>query len=46
MHALFDDLDGVEIIMADILVYGSSEAQHGERLENVSKRTGKKFKFS
>lgn len=33
LHEVFDDLDGVEIILGDISVYGSSEG-HDERLES------------
>lgn len=38
MHEMFDDLEGVEVIMDDILVYGSDEREHDERLKTVLQR--------
>ena len=35
---MFDDLKGVEVIMDDILVYGSDEREHDERLKTVLQR--------
>lgn len=45
MHELFDDLDAVETIKDDILVYCNSKVQHDERLEKVLTRCKeRKFK--
>lgn len=38
MHEVFDDLEGVEIIMDDILVHGRTEAEHDHRLKTVLQR--------
>ncbi len=38
MTQTFEDLPGVEVIMDDILVYGSTIKEHDERLEQVLKR--------
>lgn len=35
MHEIFDDLSGVEIVMDDILVCGSTDEEHGARLREV-----------
>ena len=38
MTQTFDDLSGVEDIMDDILVWGSTRKEHDARLEEVLKR--------
>ncbi|XP_046858591.1 uncharacterized protein K02A2.6-like [Xenia sp. Carnegie-2017] len=38
MHQLFDRIDGCEIIMDDILVWGTTEKEHDERIINVLNR--------
>ena len=35
MSGIFDDLEGVEVVMDDILVWGETVEQHDERLERV-----------
>ena len=35
MHEMFDDIEGVEIIMDDILVHGRTESEHDARLKEV-----------
>jgi len=42
MSETFDDLDGVEVIMDDLLIYGSSQEEHDKNLENVMKRCQEK----
>ncbi|PIK50415.1 hypothetical protein BSL78_12654 [Apostichopus japonicus] len=47
MTELFDDLTGVEVIMDDILVWGSNEQEHDMRLEQVLQRCrDKKLKLN
>ena len=38
MHQMFDRIDGCEIIMDDILVWGATEQEHDERVVNVLNR--------
>ena len=38
MHEIFDDLEGVEVIMDDILVHGTNDEEHDNRLGNVLQR--------
>ena len=38
MSEIFKDIEGVEIIADDILVFGKDVKQHNERLERVLKR--------
>ena len=42
MHELFDDIEGVEIVMDDILVHGRSDSEHDARLEQVLQRCREK----
>ncbi len=42
MSETFDDLPGTEIIMDDILVYGSTEKDHDQNLEKVLQRCREK----
>ncbi len=35
MSQTFEDLEGVEVIVDDILVWGENEQQHDERLEKA-----------
>ena len=35
MHEVFDDIEGVEIVMDDILVHGRTDSEHDARLEQV-----------
>ena len=39
MADIFNDIDGVEIVMDDILIHGTSRAEHDSRLEAVLKRS-------
>ncbi len=38
MSQTFEDLEGVEVIVDDILVWGENEQQHDERLEKAMQR--------
>ena len=42
MHEIFDDIEGVEIVMDDILIHGRSESEHDARLEQVLLRCREK----
>lgn len=35
MSQTFEDLEGVEVIVDDILIWGENEQQHDKRLEKV-----------
>ena len=41
MHEMFDDIEGVEIVMDDILVHGRIDSEHDARLEQVLLRCRK-----
>ena len=41
MNQLFGDIDGCEIIVDDILVWGRDEVEHDERLSKVLERARK-----
>ena len=38
MHQMFDSIEGCEIIMDDILVWGATEEEHDERVVRVLNR--------
>jgi hypothetical protein len=38
MSEMFDDLDGVEVMVSDVLVWGNTQEEHGKRLEEVLER--------
>ena len=38
MSQMFEDIEGVEVIVDDILVWGSTQTEHDERLERVLQR--------
>ena len=38
MTEMFEDMEGVEVIVDDILVWGENEEQHNQRVERVLKR--------
>lgn len=38
MSEMFEDIDGVEVIVDDLLIWGESEEQHDSRLEKVLQR--------
>ena len=38
MSQIFEDIEGVEVIVDDILVWGSDIAEHDQRLEKVLQR--------
>lgn len=42
MSQTFEDLEGVEVIVDDILIWGENEKQHNERLEKVMRRIKEK----
>ena len=39
MSQIFEDIEGVEVIIDDILVWGSDIAEYDQRLEKVLQRT-------
>lgn len=39
---MFDDLDGVEVMVDDILVWGATQKEHDKRLEKVLQRAEKR----
>ena len=38
MSEMFEDIDGVEVIVDDLPIWGESEEQHNSRLEKVLQR--------
>ena len=38
MSDIFKDIEGVEVVVDDLLIWGENEAQHDERLRKVLKR--------
>jgi hypothetical protein len=38
MSEMFEDIDGVEVIVDDLLIWGESESQHDARLRRVLER--------
>ena len=38
MSEMFDDIDGVEVIVDDLLIWGENESQHDSRLRKVLER--------
>ena len=38
MSEMFEDIDGVEVVVDDLLIWGTTEAQHDARLERVLQR--------
>ena len=42
MHEMFDDIEGVEIVMDDILVHARTDSEHDARLEQVLLRCREK----
>jgi hypothetical protein len=38
MSELIDDLDGIEVMVDDILVWGTTQEEHDKRLEKVLER--------
>ena len=39
MSDIFEDIEGVEVVVDDLLIWGENEAQHDERLRKVLERT-------
>ena len=38
MSQAFEDIDGVEVIVDDILIWGKDKAEHNDRLKQVLER--------
>ena len=38
MSEMFEDIEGVEVVVDDLLIWGETEAEHDERLRKVLER--------